>query len=82
MCLLLYHDVDKRIERRFYHSLGDLMSIGMMGRAQRLVFSRRLAALVNATDSRAGKDTKTQKTPDLARRKAVGCNTVLARCRL
>jgi len=27
----------------------------------------------------AGRDSKTQKTPDLARRKAVGCNTVLAR---
>jgi len=46
--------------------------------AQRLVFSRRLAALTNATETDAGRDFKTQKSSDLARRKAVGCNTVLA----
>jgi hypothetical protein len=47
-----------------------------------LPFSRRLAALANASEIAAGSDSKTQKTPDLARRKAVGCNAVLARCRL
>jgi hypothetical protein len=45
-------------------------------------FSRCLAALANATDFKAGKDSKTQKTPDLARRKAVGWNALLARWRL
>jgi len=46
--------------------------------AQRLVFSRRLAALANATEIWAARDSKTQKSSDLARRKAVGCNTMLA----
>src|SRR4051812_11330934 len=45
--------------------------------AQRLVFSRRLVALANAIDIQARRDSKTQKSCDLARRKAVGCNTVL-----
>jgi len=52
-----------------------------MASAQRPVFSRRLAAVANATEIAAGTDSKTQKSPDLARRKAVGCNTVLARNR-
>jgi hypothetical protein len=42
--------------------------------AQRSGFSCRLAALANATKIDAGTDSKTQKTPDLVRRKAVGCN--------
>jgi hypothetical protein len=42
------------------------------------VFSRHLAAFANATAIDAGRDSKTQKSPDLARRKAVGWNTVLA----
>ena len=50
--------------------------------AQRSGFSRRLAALANATDVRAGTDSATQKTPDLVRRKAVGYNPLLARCRV
>ena len=45
--------------------------------AQRLVFSRRLAALANATSIWVGTDSKTRKSSDLTRRKAVGCNTVL-----
>jgi hypothetical protein len=42
-------------------------------------FSRRLAALTNATEIGTGRDSKTQKSPDLARRKAIGWNTVLER---
>jgi hypothetical protein len=45
--------------------------------AERPGFSRRLAALANATDIKADMSSKTQKTPDLARRKAVGCNPLL-----
>jgi hypothetical protein len=45
--------------------------------AQRPGFSCRLAALANATDIQVGSDSKTQKTPDLARRKAVSYNPVL-----
>lgn len=41
--------------------------------AQRPVFSRRLPALANANAIGGGTDSKTQKSPDLARRKAVGC---------
>jgi hypothetical protein len=40
------------------------------------VFSRRLATLANATNIRTDTDSETQKTPDLARRKAVGWNTL------
>lgn len=59
------------------------MNVALMACAQRSVFSRRLAAIANATDSQAGTDSKTQKSSDLARRKAVGWNTMLdgARCR-
>jgi len=42
--------------------------------AQRPAFSRRLAALANATIIGAGTDSETQKSSDLARRKAVGWN--------
>jgi hypothetical protein len=45
--------------------------------AQRPAFSRRLAAHANATDVAAGTDSKTQKSYDLARRKAVGWNAML-----
>jgi hypothetical protein len=45
--------------------------------AQRPGFSRRLTALANATSIGTGMDSDTQKTPDLARRKAVGCNPLL-----
>ena len=48
---------------------------------QRPVFSRRLAAFANGSELWAEADSKTQKTPALVRRKAVGCNTVLARRR-
>jgi hypothetical protein len=47
--------------------------------AQRSGFSCRLAALANATQRRAGSDSKTQKSSDLARRKAVSYNPLLAR---
>jgi hypothetical protein len=50
-----------------------------LGTAQRLGFSRRLTALANAPALEAGTDSKTQKPPDLARRKAVGCNPLLGR---
>jgi len=50
-----------------------------MRAAQRPGFSCRLAAFANATDLRAGTVSKTQKTPDLARRKAVNCNPMLGR---
>jgi hypothetical protein len=48
-----------------------------MGTAQRPVFSCRLAAFANATVIWAEVDSKTQKTLDLVRRKAVGWNTML-----
>jgi len=41
--------------------------------ANGLPISRRLTALANATNIRTGTASKTQKSPDLARRKAVGC---------
>jgi hypothetical protein len=41
------------------------------------VLSRRLAAFANASDSDSDMDSKTQKRPDLVRRKAVGCSTAL-----
>jgi len=46
--------------------------------AQRPGFSRCLAAIANATETGVGTDSKTQKSSDLARRKAVGCNPLLA----
>jgi hypothetical protein len=49
----------------------------LMVAAERPGFSRRLAALANATGIGVGSDSKTQKTPDLTRRKAVGCNPML-----
>jgi hypothetical protein len=42
-----------------------------------LGFSCRLAVLANATSFWAEMDSKTQKRPDLARRKAVNCNPLL-----
>jgi hypothetical protein len=39
-----------------------------------LPFSCRLTAIANATGWRIGSASKTQKSPDLARRKAVGWN--------
>lgn len=48
-----------------------------MEAAQRSWFSCRLAALANATGIWAGKDSKTQKSSDLAHRKAVRYNPVL-----
>jgi hypothetical protein len=42
-----------------------------------LPFSRCLAALANATGLGAERDSKTQKSSDLVRRKTVGWNTVL-----
>jgi hypothetical protein len=45
--------------------------------AQRSGFSCRLAALANAAERRAGSASKTQKSSDLARRKAVSYNPVL-----
>jgi hypothetical protein len=44
-----------------------------------LRISRRLAAFANATVTEAGTDSKTQKSSDLERRKAVGCMRLLAR---
>jgi hypothetical protein len=44
---------------------------------QRSGFSCRLAALANAAERRAGSASKTQKSSDLARRKAVSYNPVL-----
>ena len=51
----------------------------MMAAAERSGFSCRFAALANATMIDAGRDSKTQKSADLARRKAVSYNPVLAR---
>jgi hypothetical protein len=47
--------------------------------AQRSGFSRRLAALANAAMIEASIGSKTQKSYDLARRKAVGCNPMFGR---
>jgi hypothetical protein len=47
--------------------------------AERSGFSCRLAAIAKATDIGTGSDSKTQKTPDLARRKAVSWNLLLGR---
>ncbi len=50
-----------------------------MERANALRFSCRLAAFANANQVRVAVDSKTQKSPDLARRKAVNCNRLLGR---
>jgi hypothetical protein len=47
--------------------------------AERLGFSCRLAALANATHARSEIDSKTQKSRDLERRKAVSWNPMLGR---
>lgn len=64
--------------RKAYNSAGFASRLRLIP-AERLVFSRRLAAVANATEIRAGTDSKTQKSPDLVPRKAVGCNTLLGR---
>jgi len=52
----------------------------LMPRPNGLPFSRCLAAFANATKIRDGIGSKTHKSDDLARRKAVGCNGVLLEC--
>jgi len=47
-----------------------------------LQFSCRLTAIANATEIEAEDDAKTQKPPDLARRKAVSRNGLFGGCRL
>jgi len=47
-----------------------------------LRFSCRLAAFANANEVRVVVDSKTQKSSDLARRKAVNCNRLLGRLAL
>jgi len=60
-------------------SEGSHLQDALLARPNALRFSCRLAAFANANEIRVVVDSKTQKSSDLARRKAVNCNRLLGR---
>jgi len=59
---------------KVYHLTSARLTLTTIGRPNGLRFSCRLAAFANANELRVVVDSKTQNSPDLARRKAVNCN--------